>query len=330
MFANVFSLLVTLALAALFGWLAFRAWRSRRSAVRWAGSILSGSLALALALIFTAAGMGFYRLSRPAGNPAPDIKVAGTAQQLERGARLANLCADCHSTTGQPPLDGSRGNLADLPGGPSLGVEYAPNLTPAADIKEWPDGELIRAIREGVDDEGRALVVHPAQVFRYLSDDDVQALVAYLRSQPAVENPANAAAPENGVNLLGALLVGSGIVAPSAQPPISQPVLAPPAGATAEYGKYLVTVGGCGDCHGEKLAGGSGGLVPAGPGLIEITQKLNRSEFVEYVRLEGKKAGEPNPQSMPWKSFSNFAGDDDLAAIYAYLQSLASTQRVTR
>ena len=59
-------------------------------------------------------------------------------------------------------------------------------------------------------------------------------VVAYLRSQPAVQRDSNFDAPSNGVNLLGAVLLGTGIAPTSVMAPIAQPVVAPARGATAE------------------------------------------------------------------------------------------------
>jgi hypothetical protein len=98
---------------------------------------------------------------------------------------------------------------------------YPPNLTPAGEIKNWSDGELIRAIREGVHQSGRPLLIMPSDEFHNLSDADVRSVVAYLRSQRAVKHDANTDTPSNGVNLFGALYVGAGIFDMSVQPPIT-------------------------------------------------------------------------------------------------------------
>jgi len=68
-----------------------------------------------------------------------------------------------------------------------------------------------------------------------MSDADVQALVAYLRSQPPVPHDTPPVSP----NLLGAMLIGVGGFPTSQQPPITQPVDAPLEG-TADHGQYLV------------------------------------------------------------------------------------------
>ena len=84
-----------------------------------------------------------------------------------------------------------------------MGMLYAPNLTPGGDIDDWTDGEVIRAIREGVHKTGRSLLIMPSMNYRYMSDDDVQAIVAYLRSQP----PTSGQTPANQFNLLDALFL---------------------------------------------------------------------------------------------------------------------------
>src|SRR5258706_439179 len=100
-----------------------------------------------------------------------------------------------------------------MKGGPPFGTLWAPNLTQAGEISEWSDGEVIRAIREGVHKSGRALVVMPSEVFHNLSDADVEAIVAYLRSEPAVA-PRN---PATRLNILAAALIGAGVFTTSAQ-----------------------------------------------------------------------------------------------------------------
>src|SRR5216110_697497 len=66
-----------------------------------------------------------------------------------------------------------------------------PNLTPDPEtgLGAWTDGEILRAIREGVSRDGRALFpMMPYTEFRALSDEDTRAIVAYLRTMPAVKN----------------------------------------------------------------------------------------------------------------------------------------------
>ena len=312
---DVVALLVLALLAILFGWLAKRAWGAKRAWLKWIGVILAGLLTLFFVLVFVVGVIGFAKLNLPQSNPVADVKVAGTPDQLARGEKIAMVCTACHSTTGSLPLDGGTRNFV----GP-LGTVVAPNLTPGGPLKDWSDGEIIRAIREGIAKDGRALIVMPADQFHGMSDADVQAVVAYLRSQPAVKHDTST----NGLSPLGMLLVGAGIFSTSAQAPITQPVVAPPAGVTADYGKYLVGISGCHACHGADLAGGTpGGFTPVGPNLTAIVPKWSQSDFIKTIRTGVDPTGHAlAPDQMPWKLFNAMYTDEELGAIYTYLHSL--------
>jgi len=326
---TIVGLLVLLALVVLFGWLAKRAWGSKHKVLKWPALVLSGLLTLACVLLFVVALIGTIRLYAPASNPVASVKVAGSADQIARGARFATYCAGCHSTAGKPPLDGGKDDFISGEGTPPVGSVYAPNLTPAGEIKDWSDGEIVRAIREGVHKSGRPLVIMPSETFRNLSDADVQAVVAYLRSQPATPNQPQNDTPSNSFNLLGALFVGGGLFPTGVQPPITAPVVAPPEGATADYGKYLVANIGCRECHGADLAGGTPGFgPPPGPNLTVVLPKWSETDFIKTTRSGVDPTGHAlNPDMMPWKEISAFATDDDLKAIYAYLHGLTPIER---
>jgi mono/diheme cytochrome c family protein len=233
-------------------------------------------------------------------------------------------CPFCHSPTGKAPLIGQ--NLSK--GGPPVGTLYASNLTPAGEIKNWSDGEIIRAIREGVHKTGRPLILMPSEVFRHLSDVDVQAIVAYLRSQPAVEPNT----PPTKLNVFGALLIGAGLAPASAQPPITQPIIAPAEGVSADYGKYLVSILGCRLCHGENLAGRKSGGPgpPGGPNLTLILPTWNVEEFIHTLRTGIDPYNRTLAKGMPWKNISTFASDEDLKAMYAYLHGLTPIEGPTK
>jgi cytochrome c553 len=270
------------------------------------------SLAICLVLV------GFYKINFPPSRPpVADIRVARTPDQVARGARFGTLCAGCHSPDGKPPLVGV--NFFEG-GGPPFGTMYAANLTPAGEISHWSDAEVIRGIREGIHKSGRSLIIMPSHVFHNLSDSDAEAIVAYLRSQPA----AGAKTPSTKLNFLAALILGVGMFPTSAQPPITRPVLAPAEGTSAAYGKYLVSVLVCTDCHGEKLAGikrlGPG--PPIGPNLTMILPAWSEAGFIRTLRTGVDPNNYKLRQGMPWRTISAFASDADLKAMYAYLHSL--------
>jgi mono/diheme cytochrome c family protein len=308
------SIGLVIALAVLFGWLARRVWRAQRALVKWPGAIICWLLALVCISAGGLALLGVYRVYLPGAAPAPAVQVAGSPEQVARGERLAQLCVGCHSSAGRLPLDGSAENFLD-----SLGTLYAPNLTPGGPLLTWSDGEILRAIREGVHADGRSLLIMPSDQYRSMSDADVQSVVAYLRTQPAVERTT----AETQLNLLGALVMGTGIFPLSAQPPRTEPVQAPPVEATAEHGEYLVAISGCGECHGDDLQGGTSQFVPVGPNLRALLAQWSEEEFVQTIRTGVDPYGNAvNPDTMPWQSFSAAYGDNELQAIYVYIRSL--------
>jgi mono/diheme cytochrome c family protein len=137
---------VLVSLAALGTWLAMRARRAQNRVAKWVGLVLSSLLATISTLAVGVALIGFDKLNFPPHRPAvTDLKVAGSPEQVARGARFGELCAACHSPDGNVPLAGQD----FFKEGPPFGTLYAPNLTPAGEIKDWSDGEIVRAIREG-------------------------------------------------------------------------------------------------------------------------------------------------------------------------------------
>jgi hypothetical protein len=202
MIGNTIAILVLVALLALFAWLTRRTWRARNTILKWVGAVLAGLVTVILVLVTVVVVIGFYKLYAPVGYPVANVRVQATPEQIARGEKFAPVCAGCHSAIAQLPLDGGNDNFVD-----GLGTLVAPNLTPAGPLKDWSDGEIIRAIREGVHQTGRALIVMPSEIFRYFSDADVQTVVAYLRSQPAVNHDT----PPSGLGPIAMILIGAGI-----------------------------------------------------------------------------------------------------------------------
>jgi cytochrome c553 len=307
---------VLLVLALLFAFLALRSWRARRLWVKLLAGIPTTLLTLLCVAGLGLAVYGYSKLNRTYANPVADITVAGTPQQIARGEQFAPLCANCHSSNHQLPLTG-QDFFAD---GPPTGTLWAPNLTPAH-LKTWSDGEIIRAIREGVGKDGRSLVIMPSQDLHNLSDADVQAIVAYLRAQSAVEPET----PAKQINFVGAIMAAA--LLPDAifthQPPITGPVTAPPAGRTSEYGRYLSTVVGCVACHGAQLEGGRPDQEgpPPGPSLVAFAKQYTEADFIKTLRTGITPEGRMLSEEMPWRIYQKFS-DDDLRALYAYITVL--------
>ena len=310
----ILSILGLLLGALVCGWLATRAWRVHRPVLRWPGLVLAAMGTLVLALVAILALVGVYRFERPPSVPAATQPVSASPERLARGQHLANLCTTCHSTTNQLPLDGGNQNFL----GP-LATLYAPNLTPAGPLAEWSDGDIARAVRDGVARDGRSLLIMPADTFHAMSDQDAQSVVAYLRSQPPVVHDT----PQTELHLLGAILGAFGALPMTAQAPTTTPAVAPPRAATPAYGEYLLNVSGCRTCHGENLMGGTNAFVPRGPALAEIVPSWSTAQFLSTIRTGQDPNGvQLPPDMMPWPQFSATWSDDDLRAIDAYIRTL--------
>ncbi len=142
---------------------------------------LTALLAAAASFVSVLTIAGLLKLNARSA-PVPDLKVAGTAEQIQRGLAIANsFCGACHSKTG--PLTGGMDIGKDFPF--PVGSFVSSNLTLAGRVNHYSDGEIFRAIRNGVDADGHWLTVMSYTNAGKLSDDDIQALIAYIRSQPA-------------------------------------------------------------------------------------------------------------------------------------------------
>ena len=331
---DIAGVTILVVLIGVFGFLTLRAWKAERRWLKWVGTLFAGLLTLIPTALLVLGLIGFAKLNKRYDNPVADVQVAGTADQIARGEKLANICVSCHTPGSQLPLSGS--NFATKFDFPPLGTLYAPNLTPSGDIKDWTDGEVIRAIREGVHRNGRSLLIMPSSNFRNMSDEDVHALVAYLRSQPATGGPM----PKNKFNILGAIFMNLSDFR-TAQPPAGQ--VAAPQADTPEYGKYLVDIIGCRDCHGYQLQGklenGQPGP-PPGPNLTQIIPQWTEEEFMTFfntgmlpggtmVPILTLKSGFSEPR-MPWQLVREVTTDDELKTMFSYLHALSALDSPTQ
>lgn len=111
---------------------------------------------------------------------------------IKRGFYLATLghCMLCHtpSVSGRPDYSGSHGKGGTVFRGP-FGEVRSSNITShkTAGLGDWTDAEIVRAIKLGISRDGRRLKVMPASLYVHLTDDDVNAIVAWLRAIPPRE-----------------------------------------------------------------------------------------------------------------------------------------------
>lgn len=316
--------------------------------------VLLASLSVLLVLVLGA--VGFVLGARPRVRPASPDKVAVTPERLERGRYLAEnvaVCFHCHSQAdtalfGTPPKPGTEaaGGMCMSPETGFPGTMCASNLTPDAEtgLGQWTDGELIRAIREGVSRDGRALMpIMPSRLYRSMSDEDVQALVAYLRTLPALRNPL----PKTQLNFPLSVIVRF------MPEPLEGPVPGPAPTDTVAQGRYLATVGGCVECHtpvndkheplpGMQYAGGqefeleqgamvrSANLTPHETGLKGLSRGSFIGLFKRHALPEARHEVDPRFNTvMGWLSYAGMT-EADLGAVYDYLQTVPPVANAVR
>lgn len=287
---------------------------------------------------------------RPVSRAAPQMTAPTDAQTVARGEYLFKYslnCWECHgsqgsNSPGEPPAGGLEFDMTNvgLPGG--FGYIYASNITPDPEtgIGTWSDGELVRSIREGLDPEGYLLFpIMEAEWWSGLSDEDALALVAYMRSLPPVRNEV----PDSRLSFAAKALIALGVL--KAQPAITEPVVAPPRGATAEYGEYLVYhASRCVECHMPRdlstgqfdltrpFAGGLSPLPIPEEGFSTTGSNLTpdpatgignwtEDQFMTAMRTGLRPNGTVMLPFMPWPSYSRW-NEDDLRAVWLYLRSL--------
>jgi mono/diheme cytochrome c family protein len=287
-----------------------------RSVVRWGVRIVAGTLALVLTAAVGVYGYSNVRMARHFTVPAHPIALRADSATLATGKRLATVrgCIDCHGATlgGTVMFDDA-----------VIGRLAAPNLTlggrgGALDTLDWE-----RAIRHGVRRDGSALRIMPAQEFTTIADDEIAAIVSYIRSVPPVTStqPSPRVGPLIRVLYLAGqvkLLAAEEIDHTKAHTSHVEPE------PTAKYGEYLAS--GCTGCHGPTL---SGGKIPGGPPdwkpAANITPagigRYSEADFMRVLR-EGKRPdGSPVDSLMPWRLTKSMT-DVELKAVYAYLRTV--------
>jgi mono/diheme cytochrome c family protein len=301
------------------------------------------ALGVAAAIVVAAAGAAAaleLRWRRTFTAPYPAIAASTDPAVIAEGEYLvysAAACAYCHvPREAWATLD--RGVRLPLTGHHlfrlrPFGDLYSANLTPdpGTGIGRRSDAELARVLRYGVRADGRA--AFPMMEYHDLSDQDVTAVIAYLRSRPAVAH----AVPEHRFTWVGKAIMGFALTptGPATAPPRSSP-----SGPSPARGAYLAhTVSLCASCHtdrgddgalvGPPFGGGQRMDVAASSTHVFVTPNLtpdaltspigvwSEAEFLRRFKHGPTVEGTP----MPWGAYARMR-DDDLRSLYRYLRSL--------
>jgi len=259
-----------------------------------------------------------------AGAPSSDLIERGN--YLMRGIAACGHCHFARGPHGEPLAE------IGLSGGAVFDEKpftaYASNITQDREtgIGKWSDADIIKVLREGVRPDGSVVgPPMPIDSYRSLSTDDMAAIVAVLRSEPAVSN-----------------LVPKSIyrmpLPPNYGPPLPS-VPAPPPRDQIRYGAYLATIGHCVGCHTphdekgmlKRADFGAGGRIFAGPWGQSVARNLtphasglkdwSDAEIAKAVRDGVNRDGVAYKPPMPFAFFKHI-DDADMAALTAYLRSL--------
>lgn len=245
------------------------------------------------------------------------VDIPAGDEVLAHGQHLATIwgCTDCHgeNLAGQPLIED-----------PVMGYLYASNLTSGKGGvgSTFTPTDWVRAIRHGVRPNGQSLIVMPSLDFYYMSDRDLGALLAYIKSVPPVDHemPARSFGPIGRM-----LLYTEAIPLQAVKVNHTAPRPEPDPGVTVEYGSYLAST--CRGCHGPKLNGLGGDADPNGPPPPNLTPsgelgEWSEQDFINTLRTGKTPEGdELDPLYMPWKAVGQMT-DDELKAVFMYLQSL--------
>jgi len=301
---------------------------------------------IVIVIVVAIAGLlGYVKYMLPSVGAAPDIKVESNAQIIKRGEYLANhvcVCVDCHSKRDwtkyagpiTPGTVGEGGEVFDqqfdFPG-----CFISQNITPY-NLTNWTDGEIYRTITTGVTKEGRAMFpVMPYPLYGKMDPSDIKAIIAYIRTLPAVKKDNIASKPDFPMSLIINTI-----------PSKANPETRPSPSDQIAYGRYIITAAGCQECHtkkvkgqvvGELFAGGFEFKLPFGNLLrsANITPDKQtgigmwtRDMFIKKFKMFADTSyhvpdvmfGQPNTV-MPWNMYGGM-DTADLGAIFSYLQTV--------
>lgn len=288
-----------------------------KKVLKWIGILLGGLLGLLLIAVVALFAIGTAQLNKTRNIQAEAIAIPTSDAALARGEHLVDvaLCRVCHGQDLSGDIE-----FED----PAIGKVFSSNITGLGETHS--DGDLVLAIRHGVDEDGRQLLLMPSNIFSNLSAEDLGAMIAYLKTIPPVGDNL----PDPKITFIGRVFLGAGMfgdvfaaeVINHSQPFISMPEI----GANIEYGQYLASL--CTNCHGEDL---SGQLVdpsePESPWAPNLTSEGELGEWSEADFVKTMRTGvspdnhKLDSEWMPWETFGKLE-DDELNGLWLYLHSL--------
>jgi mono/diheme cytochrome c family protein len=280
-------------------------------ALRWIRNVVVSLVVLLLIIVATVYALSERIIRRTYDEPLVPVAVPTDSASITEGGRLALVhgCRGCH----MKDLSGQWFEDDFL-----IGRLAAPNLTEAA--QKYSDAELVRLIRHGVRPDGKSVLAMPSEMFTPLTDADLGAIIAYIRSVAAV--PGLSRTVQLGPMARFGLVTGQ--YEPSAVwvhkvDSVTASGYYPVADQPNALGAYLARTS-CTECHGLTLNG------DFGPNL-RIAAGYTREQFAHFFATGEAQGGRELPlmSVMARNRFSHFT-DEEESALYAYLVARASAQ----
>ena len=281
-----------------------------RRVLKWFGIVLGGLIGLLLVAAAVVWLLGGRVMNKRYNAPVVTaISIPTDSASLAEGERLAKIrgCPGCHEQ--------------DLAGTvlfeePFFGRFIGTNLTRV--VREYTDTELIRAIRYGVKPNGRSVLGMPSSMLNPLTDDDLGAIIGYVKSRPAVDREL----PASRLELLGRFFLLRDaswmqadrieMTADRSDPDPSDP---------ASLGRYLALTS-CTECHGTDLMGDES---IGSPSLV-IVAGYSEDQFSRLMRtgvpMDGRELD--LMAGVARSRFVHFT-DVEMATLYAFLNAFSGS-----
>ena len=286
--------------------------------------VIAGILVVCLMLLSTLFVFSTQTLNKhieysDASPPIP-LRDSAAIAQGRHLSRAISKCVECH--------DDDFGGKVVFDALPMARV-VAPNLTSGRGgiAANRTDDDFLRAIRHGIGLGGRALVLMPARNYWHMGDADVGALIAYLRTLPAVDRELE----PTKFGLVGRALLLKGdlnaLFEAKSMDHVKRRPAPPAADTTVEYGRYLAEIGGCTGCHGPSLSGGSlPGAPPDAKPSANITPEgigtWTEQDFFKAMREGIRPAGTAIDSTVMPIRLTREMTDLETKAIYMFLRTV--------
>jgi mono/diheme cytochrome c family protein len=292
-----------------------------RKALKIAAIVVAGLLVVVALLVLLAGWLAERKRTRVIELAIAPVAYVSDEATLKRGKYLFDSrgCMECHGA------NGAGREVVNEPGGMYV---KSPNISPGPGsvVAGYKEVDWVRTIRHGVSASKHPLFLMPSRDYSRMTDADLAAIVAYVRSLP----PAPGEGAVIRLPLMVRTLYGFGQIKDDVE--VIDHAAPPPAPVaeevSVEHGAYVANM--CMGCHGAGLSGGSiPGAPPDWPPAANLTPGKgsvlpiydDEAKFAAMMHTGKRPDGTRVSPVMPFETMRNL-NETDVGALYAYLRSL--------